>query len=286
MSTGRPATITRPAIARPNNTGTRLRQLLRGAETGSERYPVSGRHEFKHLIRSDFNEDVVRFLQTHLELDKYSQGRPRNRYTVRSIYYDSPGFRCYHEKADGNQNRRKFRVRSYNHAGGATFLECKQRKASTYTKRRTRLDDDQLLALQAREELDGRGVEPSGVYEQLLLSMDRWDYQPTVLVVYDREAYVAHGQEDAVRVTLDQNLRARIFPELSDLHDESELQDLLYGWTILEVKFNDVVPRFLRQLVSRFSLQRQACSKYGVSVALLLTENPTQKEGWNHVYVR
>ena len=285
MSSDRLPLTTRPAVRNPR-TGARLRQLLQGAETGAEGYPVSGRHEFKYLIRSDRNGDVARFLQTHLELDKYSHGRPRNRYTVRSVYYDSPGFRCYYEKANGDQNRRKFRVRSYNQSGGVTFLECKQRKGSTYTKRKTRLDDAQIATLRAREGLDGRVVEPSGVFEQLLLSMDRWDYQPTVLVVYDREAYVAHGQEDTVRVTLDQNLRARIFPELSDLYDESELQDLLYGWTILEVKFNDVVPRFLPQLVSKFSLQRQACSKYGVSVALLLTEDPTKKEGWNHVYVR
>jgi hypothetical protein len=261
--------------------------LLQQAETGAEGHPISGRHEFKYLIRQERTLEIARFVGSHLELDKYSQGLPRNRYTVRSIYYDSPGFRCYYEKANGDQNRRKFRIRSYNQPGGAAvFLECKQRKGSTYTKRKSQLDVRQLEILQAREGLDGHVIEPSGVYEQLLLSIDRWDYQPTSLVVYDREAYVAHGQEDTVRVTFDNNLRARIFPELDELHDEADLEDLLYGWTILEVKFTDIVPRFLKQLVSRFSLQRQACSKYGVSVALLLSETPTKKEGWNHVYVR
>ena len=254
---------------------------------GVHGYPVSGRYEFKYLIRNEQTHAIARFLATHLELDKYSQGRPLNRYTVRSIYYDSPDFRCYYEKANGDQNRRKLRVRSYNQADSAAiFLECKQRKGSTYTKSKSQLDTEKLEILQAREGLSGQDVERFGVVEQLLLGMDRWDYQPTVLVVYDREAYVSPGQEDTVRVTLDNNLRARMFPELDELYDEADLDDLLYGWTILEVKFTNVVPRFLKQLVSQHSLERQACSKYGVSVALLLSENPTKKEGIDHVYVR
>ena len=215
-------------------------------EASANGYPVSGRHEFKYLIRNEQTHAIARFLATHLELDKYSQGRPLNRYTVRSIYYDSPDFRCYYEKANGDQNRRKLRVRSYNQADSAAiFLECKQRKGSTYTKSKSQLDTEKLEILQAREGLAGQDIERFGVVEQLLLGMDRWDYQPTVLVVYDREAYVSPGQEDTVRVTLDNNLRARMFPELDELHDEADLDDLLYGWTILEVKFTNVVPRFL-----------------------------------------
>jgi len=231
-------------------------------------------------------EDIASLLSLHLELDKYSQGRPKNMYSVRSIYYDSPSFTCYYEKANGEKNRRKYRVRTYNQQdSGALFLECKQRRGGTYTKRRERLDAAGLGGLREQCGLDASIAEPSGVLGQLLLSMDRWEYQPTALVVYDRTAYVYPGQQETIRVTFDRNLRGRIFPALDEIHDEADLIPLLYGWAILEIKFNDVVPRFLSQLVGRYSLQRQACSKYGVAVSLLLGENPTRKEGWNHVCV-
>ncbi len=248
-------------------------------------FPTTGRHEFKYLIRSEMCDDIAAFVAPFLELDKYSQGRPRDSYTVRSIYYDSPAFRCYYEKANGDKNRRKYRVRTYND-GAATFLECKQRKGSTYTKPKVRLGERDLAALREQRGIDASIEDPSDVLGQLLLSIDRWEYQPTALVVYDRIAYVYPGQQDMVRVTFDRNLRGRVFPSLDEIYDEGELTHLLYGWTILEMKFNDLVPRFMHQLVTTFSLQRQACSKYSVCVSLLLDEFPTRKEGWNHVYVR
>jgi len=264
----------------------RWSDALRSAEPGWDILrPTTGRHELKYLIRSEMCDEIAAFVTPHLELDKYSQSRPRNSYTVRSIYYDSPAFTCYYEKFNGEKNRRKYRVRTYNDAA-ATFLECKQRRGGTYTKRKVRLNADDLTGLRERRGLDASIAEPSNVLGQLLLSMDRWDYQPTALVVYDRMAYVYPGQQETIRVTFDRNLRGRVFPELDEIYDEADLVDLLYGWTILEVKFNDIVPRFLGGLVSHFGLQRQACSKYGVCVAGLLDENPTKKEGWNHVYVR
>ena len=260
--------------------------LLHQPGAGASGYPVSGRHEFKYLVRREQTHAIARFAASYLEMDKYSQGLPRNRYTVRSIYYDSPDFRCYYEKANGDQNRRKFRIRSYNQADSAMFLECKQRQGSTYTKLKSQLDHEKLAILDSREGWGRMDFQSLGVVEQLLLAMDRWDYQPSSLVVYDREAYVSPGQEDTIRVTFDNNLRARVFPELDELYDESDLEDLLYDWTILEIKFTNTLPRFLARMVSQYSLERQACSKYGASIAHLVSDNPTKKEGWNHVYVR
>ena len=247
--------------------------------------PSPERHEFKYPVRSERVDEIAAFVAPFLELDRYSQSRPRDSYTVRSIYYDSPSFRCYYEKANGEKNRRKYRVRTYNDAA-ATFLECKQRRGSTYTKPKVRLGGEDLAALRELRGMDASVADPSGVLGQLLISMDRWEYQPTALVVYDRIAYVYPGQQDMIRVTFDRNLRGRVFPSLDEIYDEGDLVPLLYDWSILEVKFGDVVPRFFHQLVTRFSLERQACSKYGLCVAQLIDEDPAKRQGWNHVGVR
>jgi len=262
------------------------RELLAAEGPNDIPAPTTGRHEFKYLIRSDRIESISALLEAHLELDKYGAHRPRNSYTVRSIYFDSPTFRCYHEKLAGEKNRRKYRLRGYN--GGetpASFLECKQRRGETYTKRKMRLHEQEVSGLRGRVGLGGSVDDPGSVLGQLLLSMDRWQFAPTSLVVYDRIAYVWPGQQDAVRVTFDRNLRAQLYPSIEELHSDAELVPLLYGWTILEVKFNEFIPPFLSQLINGHGLQRQACSKYAVSIAQLLGENPTKKEGWNHVDV-
>ena len=269
---------------RASSVSSRMRNAMQYA-VDADRKPAVGRHEFKYLIRSEMCDDITAFVSPFLELDKYSQSRPQDAYTVRSIYYDSPAFRCYYEKANGEKNRRKYRVRTYNDAA-ATFLECKQRKGSTYTKPKVRLQDDDIVALAERRGIDTSLPDPAGVLGQLLISMDRWEYQPTALVVYDRIAYVYPGQQDMIRVTLDRNLRGRVFAPLAEIHDEEELSPLLFGWTILEVKFSGIVPRFLHQLVTKFALERQACSKYGVCISQLIDENPTKREGWNHVRIR
>ena len=282
----RPRSQTAADSLRSTRLSSRMRNAMRSAVAPDlDRKRAAGRHEFKYLIRSEMSDEIAAFVSPFLELDKYSQSRPQDSYTVRSIYYDSPAFRCYYEKANGEKNRRKYRVRTYND-GAAISLECKQRKGSTYTKPKVRLHDDDIVALAERRGIDTSIADPAGVLGQLLISMDRWEYQPTALVVYDRIAYVYPGQQDMIRVTFDRNLRGRVFPALGEIYGEEELVPLLYGWTILEVKFTDIVPRFLNQLVTKFSLQRQACSKYGVCISQLIDENPTKREGWNHVCVR
>ena len=275
------------ALASLRQLQARLRSDLEAAERSHDiAMPATGRHELKYLIRSERIGSIAALLESHLELDKYGAHRPKNSYTVRSIYFDSPTFRCYHEKLAGEKNRRKYRLRGYN--GGETaavFLECKQRRGETYTKRKSRLNEQDIEALCKRDGLDSSVDDPESVLAQLRMSMDRWQFAPTSLVVYDRIAYVWPGQQDTVRITFDRNLRAQLYPGIDELYCEAELVPLLYGWTIFEVKFSNIIPQFLSNLVNGHELHRQACSKYAVSIAQLLDENPSKKEGWNHVNI-
>ena len=252
--------------------------LAQGAHTlGSER------HELKYLIRPEEAVAITEFIKPYLELDKYCISRANSEYTVRSIYYDSPSFDCYHEKLDGIRERQKLRIRTYNQATNVAYLENKQKIGGTHHKSKTALCPEILTALACRDDVAVRSAcgpdGPEQVLEQLLYRMNRDAYAPLSLVVYDREAYVYPGQQDWVRLTFDRNLRARLFPELSSIHDEADLEPLLYHWTILEIKFTGLIPRWIRRLNTLFDLRRQACSKFGMSVACLLGEAPRLKDG-------
>lgn len=252
------------------------------------RYVSVSRYELKYLLRPELAERVVDFLRPYLEVDKYCNGNDANTYTVRSIYFDSPDFECFHAKRGGQKYREKFRIRTYNHSGFAPlFLENKRKNGLSYVKDKVSLNND---ALKAIRNLDYDGLRDMDILEderrildRLFFHIYRRAYFPVVLIAYEREAYVYPGQE-TIRVTLDRNLRARMFPNLDQIYDEDGLETLFYNWIILEVKFTDVMPRWMRRLSTLFQLRRQACSKYCTCVAHFLGEIPNSKDGLAYVW--
>lgn len=249
----------------------------------------NGRHELKFLVRPEQATAIAEFIGPYLELDKYCKTRENNEYTVRSIYYDSPSFQCFHEKLDGARERNKYRIRTYNEAMTVAYLENKRKVGGTHHKSKTLLSPEVLSAL-ARRDASGLGDTAehntgTSVLDQLHYRMNRDAFAPLSLIVYEREAYVYPGQHDIVRLTFDRNLRARLYPELSDIHAERGLVPLLYPWTILEIKFTGIVPRWFRRLNTLFHLKRQACSKFGLSVAQLLGESPRLKDGIHYATI-
>jgi len=248
---------------------------------------ISGRYELKHLIQPDLARKIIDFLIPHVEMDEYCLKSDTGSYTVRSIYFDSPDFECFHEKLDGQRHREKFRIRTYNHPASAPlFLEHKRKNGISYMKRRLLLDKDTLEAVKAFGYESLKASTPSGkdghTLEELLFRVHSRAYSPVTLITYDREAYVYPGDE-TTRVTFDRNLRASMFPDLDQICDEAGLEYVLYDWIVLEVKFNHVVPQWLRRLNTLFDLRRQACSKYCTCVGHFLGGMPTIKDGVAHV---
>ena len=255
---------------------------------GRYRYICKGRYEFKYLLRPEVAERVVDFLAPYLEMDEHCRGRDSNSYTVRSIYFDSPDFECFHEKLGGQKHREKFRIRTYNHPRSAhLFLENKIKDGLSYVKDKVTLNADTLRAIKHLDYTGLSGVDghdkDKRILDKFFFYTYRKAYSPAALVVYDREAYVYPGQ-DTIRVTLDKNLRAKMFPNLAEIYDEEGLEYLLYPWVILEIKFTDIVPRWMSPLNTLFHLKRQACSKYCTSVAHFLGEIPSFKDGLAYVW--
>jgi hypothetical protein len=242
---------------------------------------INKRYEYKYLIGRELVEGITSFLSQHLKLDEYCAGRKNYNYTVRSIYYDSPGFKCYHEKLDGQKYREKFRVRTYNEPGNAPiFLEDKKKDGSYYKKYRAELNDDTMRIIEnphlGSNEEKVIPEKDKSLIERFLFHLRGKAYFPVVLVAYEREAYIEPGGNN-IRVTLDKNLRAALFPGLDQIYEEERLEYILYNWIILEVKFSQILPRWLKRLVSLFNLNRQACSKYCTSVGHFLGEAPELK---------
>src|SRR5690606_13253820 len=97
------------------------------------------RFELKYLVTLKQAQLFKQALRAFLLPDEH--GVNNGRYTLSSLYYDSPDFRCYWEKVDGIRFRRKLRIRRYVTDAPLTddtsvFVEIKQRVDRVTQKRR------------------------------------------------------------------------------------------------------------------------------------------------------
>ncbi len=244
------------------------------------------RKEYKYLVHIDLLEDLRKALQPYLVLDNFSEQRHKLEYTVRSIYYDTKDLSFYYEKQEGLKVRKKLRIRGYNELLGekVVFLEIKRKYENFNWKNRSPVlygDLEELFSTGNIEEL----VLSNKHSDKATLDGKRFFYHvfrksliPTVLVVYNREAYF--GKFDrSIRITFDKFLRYQTFPELSDLYSNDKLRFAIPNYFLLELKFDLGFPLWLQQIVSGFKLNRIAFSKYSTCIDSdrktfsLITEN-------------
>jgi hypothetical protein len=230
---------------------------------------MSGRLEYKYLVPNGLVDEIRADLQPYMEVDEFA-GK-HGEYTVRSVYYDTPGFDCYHEKLAGLKARTKFRIRGYDRPddGSIVFLEIKRKNGGLIAKNRAPLlyrDLDSFFASR-----DFAYIRSFTGTEREQRDASRFLYhfygrglRPAVLVVYDREAF--HGRFDrSLRLTLDKNLRGAIFPSLRMLYDEGCLNHAMARHFVLEVKFfRGTLPAWVRAMIGRYDLPRMALSKFTI----------------------
>jgi hypothetical protein len=185
--------------------------------------------------------------------------RQGGEYHVRSLYFDDWQDSALRDKLDGVDARSKHRIRIYNLDPGVIKLECKQKKDGFIYKQSlslSRQECDMLLAGQYRFLLD----RPESFAHLLFADFSGRLLRPVVIVDYMREAYVFPVQN--VRVTFDKDIRTGY--RSIDLFDRDLVSyPALVGYDmVLEVKFNDYLPAYIRELLQCQAHMRSAISKY------------------------
>lgn len=229
------------------------------------------RKEYKYLLPNDMRDDLRKKLAPFVVLDNFAAQRDEREYTVRSIYYDTRRLQFYFEKIEGLKIRKKFRIRGYNKLLGekVVYLEIKRKYENFGTKNRAPVLFGDLPELFRTGDIEGL-VLSNKRHDKKNIDGKRFFYHiyrnslvPTVLVVYDREAYFGK-YDNKIRITFDKNLRLQAFPVLSGLYNEDKLLPALNNMFMLELKFERGFPTWLQNIVTYFGLSRMAVSKYAV----------------------
>ena len=231
------------------------------------------RVELKYFITKEEMLMARSLIAPFMQLDPYAQGRENRHYTVRSIYFDTPSLRFYHEKEAGKNVRKKLRLRAYNtySAGSMSFAEIKRKYGNAIVKERVGMPFDLAAALLGDGSSNGNGPVDISDLDLSNASQERLDrflvlretlwLSPTVLIVYDREPYIGKANP-RVRVTFDCYMRSMIRPTMKEMFAEKDLRCLSNGKQILEIKFNGPMPQWLRPLTARLNRSHRPISKY------------------------
>ena len=94
------------------------------------------RKERKYLINLEQMYRDTHVLSQILHEDKHNCG---SGYMIRSLYFDTPDDRDFHEKEDGIELRRKMRLRCYSPDADFAVLEMKQKQGDSQRKRSLRM---------------------------------------------------------------------------------------------------------------------------------------------------
>lgn len=179
--------------------------------------------------------------------------------TIRSVYYDTPGWELITRSLQHPKYKEKLRVRGYGESGSNTmfFAEIKKKYKGIVYKRRIPFDGGLL---------PGCLPESFPIYDEeitrreLLAMFDHYrDLKPACLIACERTAFV--GPED-LRLTFDENLRFRT-DRLTLLEGSEGRPILKEGMVVMEVKYPGGAPLWLADSFSRLGVFPESMSKYG-----------------------
>jgi SPX domain protein involved in polyphosphate accumulation len=229
------------------------------------------RFELKYLITLKQAETFKKALRAFLLPDEHGNGN--GRYTLTSLYYDSPDLRCYWEKVDGIKFRRKLRIRRYVTNVPLTmdtpvFVEIKQRLDRVTQKRRIVLPyRDAMRLCNDRQLPEEYSPEDETALEEIYAFLWQYNLRPVSIVQYERQALIGTDYDLGLRVTFDTALQYQTRNLL--FHEEpSTLPMLPPDRVVMEIKVNERIPYWLTEMIAAHNLNMIRISKYCRSIEL------------------
>lgn len=238
---------------------------------------VIERREFKYLIDAGTAQRLRAAIRPFCTLDPWAAKNPRGRYTIESLYLDTPGLSLFWANDHEQVDRIKMRVRGYPEVKGSpVFFEVKRRINDIILKTRGRVPAGEwprLLTDPGAPIPDSVGGKDRKAVERFVAISRTMHLQPLTIVRYEREPYFSNI-DDYARVTFDTCIRAQPARSMSfDAQergwralDDAVTQRSLDSLIVLELKFTTHVPLWLVNIVERLGLVRRAFSKYGTSI--------------------
>jgi len=214
------------------------------------------RHELKYYIHSRDADLLSRRLSQILTVDPNETCA--DGYRIKSLYFDTSGAGALYDKQAGFHNRRKYRLRIYSEDDQTAKLEIKFKSNQQIRKVSLGINRQQAeqLVLGDFSSLGLESEQAKVFYSRLITG----GYRPMVIVEYWRKAFIYPAYN--IRITLDRYLHGDTSSLNLFAKAGSAFPVMMPGRQVLEVKFDQYLPGFIRRMIEGIALERAAISKY------------------------
>ena len=216
------------------------------------------RHELKYYLNDVQTQGLQDQLSQLMSLDQNSNGEIG--YRVRSLYFDSMDDECLYQKQSGFLARKKIRLRTYGVSGQDTVkFEIKHKNGQLVSK------DSVTISRESAEQICAGNYtvlldQKNPVLDTIYATFTSRAYSPKVLVEYHRVALTMPVSN--IRITFDKRLRSNInhYNLFSEVQDSMPV--IIEGKQIMEVKYDEYLPGYIKKVLSNVNAERMAISKY------------------------
>ncbi|MGI6004266.1 MAG: polyphosphate polymerase domain-containing protein [Christensenellales bacterium] len=215
------------------------------------------RHEHKYVCSQ---AQIVMFKTRMTGLLKPDIHAGQNgQYNIRSLYFDDVDNTCYFDNENGTDPREKFRIRIYNHDAEYILLELKKKWRGMTQKAACVLTKAQCGILMAGSIPPTDETSPS-LLRKLCLLMRTSIMRPVIIVEYNRTPFICGTGN--VRITFDQDISSSNYVR-GFLNGEIPKRSVMPpGQNILEVKWDEFLPDYIKRNLQTERLQQTAYSKF------------------------
>ncbi|MBT4761322.1 MAG: polyphosphate polymerase domain-containing protein [Bdellovibrionaceae bacterium] len=235
---------------------------------------MSARYEFKYLINFEKYFALKQVFSSFLPPDKHSV--EAHGYPVLSLYYDTPDFKYFYQKINGNYRHFKLRARTYDdyfqNTRSHIFLEQKIKIGERIAKEKQKVLLPELLSENLWDDFLSDDVQREKAVNLLV---------PKCYIFYKREAYEGHVKnlhEDSSFKTDDENstMNLRVTFDLKvscfSINETIESSKSVFSpadpdCIVMEVKSKSPqLPLSITNILQQYSLNRVHFSKYAMGL--------------------
>ena len=223
---------------------------------------IFSRFEFKYIINKNLSKVIQQEVKNFTTNDDFT--KKKNKYLVRSLYFDNNIFTNFKEKIDGIKNRHKFRIRTYSINKNELvpmYLEMKGRDNQRTFKNRTKIEIDDLKSFCGNKDLFHlkKKYLDNKLINQFIFDFYRKKILPKVIIDYNRKALLSKNGL-YFRLTFDSDIKACSSQDIFE--KDHNWKECISGNDILEVKFDLNIPPWFHRIIQNYQLKRISVSKF------------------------
>lgn len=216
---------------------------------------INYRYEIKYFMEN-FDYELIRS-KLRLFMNSDSHSDDNGEYRITSLYFDDVYNSAYNEKMNGLMFRKKFRIRIYNYDDKSIKLEQKIKHGQLGYKKNIFITKDDFYRI-INGDTDFLKNSDSPLLREFYIKTVNNVLKPDVIVDYVREAYVLDVSD--IRITFDKNIRSS--NSSYDIFDRNLPMMNSVESYVMEVKYNNFLPDYIKKIIGMGSRNQQSISKF------------------------